>query len=364
MKKLVVGSLVMLLMLTMVGFSFASQNQGNEKVSWDITWDDLGTEGPEAFYFVQPKIAVAASSLLANDVANVILDNSGNYTFFKKQGSSSGDVEDRTGVTMYIKGFGAMDKFEMKDYTKFENTNYGGIIGFDWDRQYSDNFDATYGLFVAYAENELKEEDYEDDKISSKNGFAGLRGNWYIGKLFFGAVLDYGYLAQKVEMKDGGFEYDNDYKIQSIGFSAKAGYNFEVAEKSFTIQPNVVFNSNYLLVEEYDLPFDGPDYTLKTKAEDVYNFAVAPGLKIAKTLGKCWIVTAEGKYVFVSDNGKIKYESDYEEVGFPDTYYKEYASCGIGIEKIWGYTVLHIKGHKTFCGRDGYMVNAGIEFKF
>ena len=358
MKKLVVGSLVMLLMLTMVGFSFARQN---EKSYWDITWDDLGTEGPEAFFYVQPKIAVAASSLLANDVANVILDNSGNYTFFKKQGSSSGDVEDRTGVTMYIKGFGAMDKFEMKDYTKFENTNYGGIIGFDWDRQYSDNFDATYGLFVAYAENELKEEDYEDDKLSSKNGFAGLRGNWYIGKLFFGAVLDYGYLSNKVEIEGFESEDDYDYKIQSIGFSAKAGYNFEVAEKSFTIQPNVVFNSNYLMVEDlgFDFMEDG-----KYESNDVYNFAVAPGLKIAKTLGRCWIVTAEGKYVFVSDNGKIKYENDDEEVSFPDTYYKEYASCGIGIEKIWGYTVLHIKGHKTFCGRDGYMVNAGIEFKF
>ena len=361
MKKLVVGSLVMLLMLTMVGFSFARKI---EKESHDVTWDMLGTEGPWTFFYAQPKIAVAASSLLANDVANVILDNSGNYTFFKKQGSSSGDVEDRTGVTMYIKGFGAMDKFEMKDYTKFENTNYGGIIGLDWDRQYSDNFDATYGLFVAYAENELKEEDYEDDKLSSKNGFAGLRGNWYIGKLFFGAVLDYGYLAQKVEIKDEYEEYDNDFKIQSIGFSAKAGYNFEVAEKSFTIQPNVVFNSNYLLVEEYDMPLDGPDYTAKTKAEDTYNFAVAPGLKIAKTLGKCWIVTAEGKYVFVSSHGDLKYESDYEIIKFPDTYYKEYASCGIGIEKIWGYTVLHLKGHKTFCGRDGYMVNAGIEFKF
>ena len=62
----------------------------------------------------------------------------------------------------------------------------------------------------------------------------------------------------------------------------------------------------------------------------------------------------------------IKYKDKVNnyEIDAPDTYYKEYASCGIGIEKIWGYTVLHLKGHKTFCGRDGYMVNAGIEFKF
>ncbi len=364
MKKLAVGSLVLSLMLILVGFTFAQQSERIEPGEEPTHIED-GEEG-NVFSALHPKVAIAASSLLTNDVANVILDNSGNYTFFKKQGSSSGDVEDRTGVTMYIKGFGTMEKFEMKDYVKFENKYYGGIIGLDWDRQYSDNFDATYGLFIAYAENELKEEDVEDNKLSSKNCFAGLRGNWYIGKLFFGAVLDYGYLSNKVEFAGDEYsEYENDYdyKIQSIGFSAKAGYNFEVAEKSFTIQPNVVFNSNYFFVEDFSFDFMND---FESESKDVYNFAVAPGLKIAKTLGKCWIVTAEGKYVFVSDNGDIKYKDGGDGEGFdaPDTYYKEYASCGLGIEKIWGYTVLHIKGHKTFCGRDGYMVNAGIEFKF
>jgi outer membrane autotransporter protein len=371
MKKLVAVSFAFVIALMLSTDVFARQG---EKKEVDITFEDLnlmnyaytsgeysGLEGELVFSTLQSKVAVAESSVLADEVANTVMDNSGNYTFFQKQGSGAGDVEDRAGATMYIKGFGGMEKLDMKDYTKFDTTYYGAIVGLDWDRQYSDNFDATYGLFLSYVGSELKEEDFEYDKISANSGFAGVRGNWYIGKLFFGAVLDYGYMANKTEYPV--MNVSEDYNVQSIGLSAKAGYNFEVAEKSFTIQPNVVFNSNYLITEEYDV-FTAMVGEMKVKSDDILNMAVAPGLKLAKTLGKCWILSAEGKYVFVSSDGDIKLDSNSYIGTLPDTYYKDYASCGIGIEKIWGYTVLHVKGNKTFGGRDGFVVNAGIEFKF
>ena len=304
---------------------------------------------------ILPKMALINTSILSNELANAILDNTGNYTFFKKQGSNAGDVEDRCGATMYIKGFGGQEKLDLKDYdyTEFETTYYGAILGLDWDRQYSDCFDATYGIFVSYAGSELKDKDFEDNKINQDAGFAGLRGIWYAGKFFLGAVADYGFIQNKSDFTD-------DYNTQSIGFSAKACYNFEVSDRSFTIQPNIVFNSNYLIQEDIENKEDNS----KLEADDMLNMAAAPGIKIAKTLGKCWILSAEGKYVFAFSNGDMKFSSDIEEIIFPEVYYKDYASCGLGIEKIWGYTVLHLKGHKTFGGKDGYMINAGIEFKF
>ena len=347
-------------------------NQGNtyerEKISFDEYVERMSEEGQTeetdanslASTLILPKIALINSSILSNEVANVILDNTGNYTFFQKQGSNAGDVEDRSGVTMYIKGFGGQEKLDLKnyDYTKFENTYYGAILGLDWDRQYCDSFDATYGLFVSYAGSEIKDKDFKNNKITQNSGFAGLRGNWYLNKFYFGAVVDYGFIKNKAETEAS--DSSKDYNTQSIGFSAKAGYNFEVAKRSFTIQPNVVFNSNYLIQED----IEEKDTNTKIKADNMLNMAVAPGLKLAKTLGKCWILSAEGKYVFAFTNGDMKWSSDIEEVTFPEVYYRDYVSCGLGIEKIWGYTVLHLKGHKTFCGRDGYMVNAGIEFKF
>jgi len=301
-----------------------------------------------------PVVGLVNSSILSSEVGNVILDNTGNYTFFKKQGSSSGDVEDRYGATMYIKGFGGQEKLDLKDLDSidFETTYYGAVVGLDWDRQYTDNFDATYGLFISYAGSEIKDKDFDSNKVKQNAGFAGLRGIWYIGKLFFGAVADYGFIQNKIEA-DG--ESSDDYNTQSIGFSAKAGYNFEVAKRSFTIQPNVVFNASYLIQE--DIKIGGSEI----ESDDILDMAAAPGLKLAKTLGKCWILSAEGKYVFVFPNGICK---DGSIETHSEGYYKDYVSCGLGIEKIWGYTVLHVKGHKTFCGRDGYIVNAGIEFKF
>jgi len=59
-------------------------------------------------------------------------------------------------------------------------------------------------------------------------------------------------------------------------------------------------------------------------------------------LGKCWILSAEGKYVVEEVNGDIK-END---ILLPEMSYDDYASFGLGIEKIWGYTVLHLKANK------------------
>ena len=351
MKKFSVSLFAMLFSVLVAGSAFAQRIEPREpieKYHFQFSFDDFSFDqqgnagsrgGVETFAICQSKLAVAAAGMLSNELANVILDNSGNYTFFQKQGSNAGDVEDRAGLTMSIKAFGGQEKLDMKDWTKFDTTYYGAILGLDTDRKYTDNFDATYGLFVAYVGGQLKEEDFDSDKLSQNSGFAGVRGNWYIGKLFFGAVLDYGFIANKVEYIDG--YYSKDYNIQNIGLSAKAGYNFEVAKRSFTIQPNVVFNADYLIMDEfesYDPFFDEG----KVKADNITNTAVAPGIKLAKTLGKCWIISAEGKYVFVSSNGDIKIEDDWQVGTLPETYYKDYTSCALGIEKIWGYTVLHL----------------------
>lgn len=371
MKKFVVSLLVVVFSFVAFSDALAREAEKTEKEKQKLDWEQICGEdqegnslkgGPEVFSVVQSKVAVAQASILSNELANLILDNSGNYTFFQKQGSNAGDVEDTDGLTMYIKALGGQDKFDMKDYTKFDSTYYGVVLGLDTDRQYTDNFDATYGVFVSYMGSKLKEDDCSDDKLSQDSVFAGLRGIWYVDKLFFGAVLDYGFLANKVEFV-GGENYSKDYNIQNIGLSLKAGYNFEVVERSFTIQPNLVFNSNYLIMEEYETYAYGFDEG-KLKADNIINTAIAPGVKLAKTLGKCWILSAEGKYFFVSSNGDIKIEDKWQIGTLPETYYKDYASCGLGIEKIWGYTVLHVKANKTFCGRDGFLINAGIEFKF
>ena len=317
-------------------------------------------EGPVNPVLLQSKVAIAASSISQEEVFDTILNNAGNYTYFQKQGSNAGDVEDRAAPTLWIKAFGSQEDVDMEDYTKVKTTYYGAVVGLDWDRQYSDNFDATYGIFASYIGGELKDEDWSegDFKVKQNGGYAGLRGNWYIGKLFINGIVDYGMLQNDA---DNPYK-SNDFNSQVIGLAARVGYNFEVARRRFTIQPSVGATGKYIITDDFETELkNGKD--IKEEMDDVTNITVEPGLKLALNLGKCWILSGEGKYVIENFSGDTKVKGEDLDFILPDTSYKNYTNVGLGIEKIWGYTVLHVKGNKTFGGRDGYMVNAGIEFK-
>ncbi|MBO7431973.1 MAG: right-handed parallel beta-helix repeat-containing protein [Elusimicrobia bacterium] len=307
---------------------------------------------------LQGKVAIAGANISQEEVFDAIFNNAGNYTFFQKQGSSAGDVEDRAAPTLWVKAFGSQEDVDLEKYTKIKTTYYGAIVGLDCDRQYTDNFDATYGIFASYIGGELKDDDY-GNKVKQTGGYAGLRGNWYIGKLFINAIADYGIIQNTADTSSDS----NDFNSSVIGLAARLGYNFEVARRSFTIQPSVGVTGKYILTDDFETAVSSGD-KLKEKIDDIQNITIEPGLKLAKNLGKCWILTAEGKYVIENVSGDVKIESEDLELVLPDMSYKNYANVGLGIEKIWGYTVLHLKGNKTFGGRDGFVVNAGIEFKF
>ena len=302
---------------------------------------------------LQSKVAIAGSNISQDEIFTTVFNNAGNYTFFQKQGTAAGDVEDRAAPTLWVKAFGSKEDVELEEYTTVETTYYGAVVGLDWDRQYTDNFDATYGVFASYVGGELKDDDW-DNKVKQSGGYIGARANWYFGKLFFNGMIDYALIQNTADTTDDS----NDFNSQVAGLAARVGYNFEVANKSFTIQPNLGLTGKYIITDDYDTIVDGNK--IKLSIDNITNITIEPGLKLAKNLGKCWILTGEGKYVIENVNGDVT----ADDIVLPDTSYDNFANVGLGIEKIWGYTVLNLKANKTFGGRDGFIINAGIEFKF
>jgi outer membrane autotransporter protein len=302
---------------------------------------------------LQSKVAIAGSNISQDEIFTTVFNNAGNYTFFQKQGTAAGDVEDRAAPTLWVKAFGSKEDVDLEEYTTVETTYYGAVVGLDWDRQYTDNFDATYGVFASYVGGELKDDDW-DNKVKQSGGYIGARANWYFGKLFVNGMIDYALIQNTADTTDDS----NDFNSQVAGLAARVGYNFEVANKSFTIQPNLGLTGKYIITDDYDTIVDGNK--IKLSIDNITNITIEPGLKLAKNLGKCWILTGEGKYVIENVSGDVT----ADDIVLPDTSYDNFANVGLGIEKIWGYTVLNLKANKTFGGRDGFIINAGIEFKF
>ena len=300
--------------------------------------------------------SIIGASLSQENLVDSVFNNAGNYNFFLKQGKSVGQKqgisikssEYRDTPTLWIKGFGGEGKVDvdvLDENKKYKSTHYGAIVGLDFDRKYTDVFDATYGFFISYINNELNIDKSEDIKLKQNIGFVGVRGTLYFGRLFFSGVINYGLSFNKIEQTDNSYDFEK-FNSSIIGVAGKVGYNFEVAEKSFTIQPNIILTGSYIFIMD--------DIKKESRIDDIRKYTAEPGLKLVKTLGRCWILSGEGRYVVE------KFEKQIED----DICYGNYTNLGLGIEKIWGYTVLNVKANKLLGTRDDYIVNAGIELKF
>ena len=300
--------------------------------------------------------SIIGASLSQENLVDSVFNNAGNYNFFlkqeksvgQKQGISIKSKEYRDTPTLWIKGFGGEGKVDVDvlgENKKYKSTHYGAIVGLDFDRKYTDVFDATYGFFISYINNELNIDKSEDIKLKQNIGFVGVRGTLYFGRLFFSGVINYGLSFNKIEQTDNSYDFEK-FNSSIIGVAGKVGYNFEVAEKSFTIQPNIILTGSYIFIMD--------DIKKESRIDDIRKYTAEPGLKLVKTLGRCWILSGEGRYVVE------KFEKQIED----DICYGNYTNLGLGIEKILGYTVLNVKANKLLGTRDDYIVNAGIELKF
>lgn len=290
--------------------------------------------------------ALQGARLLQEELSHVLFENSGNFSFFTKSGESAGDVP-RDRPTVWVRAFAIDSEIDFDKYGKADTDYYGGIAGIDFDRLY-DGFNATYGLFGSYVSGKQKD---DGNDIKQSGGYAGARATFYFGKLFFSGILDAGILGNSAETVRG----TDDFNSYTYCASVKGGYNFELSQRSFTLQPNVIGGFSYIDTEDYTSKSG-----VKITSDDMSVFTVMPGVKLAKNLGKCWILSADGHYVYSSVNGDVKANS----VLLPEVNYDNYFSYGAGIEKIWGYTVAHLKASRSDGGKSGWNLSAGIEWKF
>ncbi len=290
--------------------------------------------------------AVQGVRLLQEELAYVLFENVGNFSFFEKAGASAGDIP-RDNPTMWLKAFAVDSELDFGKYGKADADYYGAMGGLDFDRLYK-GFDAAYGFFGSYISGKQKG---SISTTEQSGGYAGGKATFYFGKLFFSGVLDAGLLNNSLETTAG----TDEFKSNVYAATLKGGYNFELLKRSFTLQPNITAGFSHIDTEDYTNSLG-----VKIETDDVSLFTLMPGVKLAKNLGKCWILSADGHYVYSSVNGDLKADS----IILPDNEYDNYFRYSACIEKIWGYTVAHLRAGRSDGGRSGWNLSAGIEWKF
>ena len=120
----------------------------------------------------------------------------------------------------------------------------------------------------------------------------------------------------------------DDFNMLTSGIASKTGYNIELADSKFIIQPNYLMS--YSFVNTFD-------YTnaagVRIESDPLHAIQIAPGVKFIGNLENGWQPYANVRMVWnIMDNTDFK----AAQTSLPELSMKPYVEYGVGLQKRWG----------------------------
>ncbi|MDO5305394.1 MAG: autotransporter outer membrane beta-barrel domain-containing protein, partial [bacterium] len=166
---------------------------------------------------------------------------------------------------------------------------------------------------------------FDGNEIYQNGGILGLTATAYKGNFFTALTANVGMHGANIKTDVG----NNDFNTLTTGVASKTGYNWELADGKFIVQPSWMMSYTFIN------PFD--DYTLgngvRIKNDSLHALQLAPGLKFIGNTPNGWQPYLGAQMVWnIIDDSKVK----ANEVNLPETSTKAYVEYGVGVQKSAG----------------------------
>lgn len=251
----------------------------------------------------------------------------------------------------WVKPYASFESVPLKNGPKVSNINYGTLIGYDSDvKELSRGFDRVITGYIGYNGASQR---YSGVDTYQNGGILGGTTTFYKGNFFNATTLSVGASAGN----SNGMYGSENYSMLLAGVGNKTGYNFELKEGLFIIQPSMLIS--YTFVNTFD-------YTnaagLKIKSDPLNAIQLAPGIKLIANTKNGW-----QPYIGVSmvwnllDKAKVT----ADDVRLPEMSIKPYVQYGVGVQKClkedkmtaFAQAMIHNGG------RNGISLSAGMRWK-
>jgi len=222
---------------------------------------------------------------------------------------------------IWLRPYTSFGSINYKNGPKVDNNMFGVYMGGDSSMIHLKHSDFQYSIYAGYNNSFQK---YGSNTNVSNGGLMGITGTWYGEKAYAGLTINAG--ASNNELSTAFMR--KDYPMFTAGAAFKTGYNFELADGKFIIQPN------YLMSYSFVTPFEKGSIAgmeIQSKPLNVVN--ISPGIKFVGNLKHGWQPYIEGRVMW-----SLFDKSDYSTalIDVPSISLKPYAQYGIGIQKVWG----------------------------
>ena len=269
---------------------------------------------------------------------------------FGSVASSSGVIpEERAGV--WARPYSSFENVHLKNGPKVSNVMYGTFFGGDTSiKEFRNGFDGVFSAYVGY---NGSHQVFNHNSLWQNGGTLGLTGTLYKGNWFGGWTI-----ASGLSGVDANTMYGSeDFGMWSIGTALKTGYNWELFNSKFIIQPHMMVS--YSLVDTFN-------YTnaagLKINSDPLNAIQLAPGLRFVGNLKDGWQPYLGVDFMW---NIMDKTKFDAVETSLPQLSVKPYIQYGIGVQKRWGErSTGYAQAMFRNIGRNGVIFSLGYRAAF
>lgn len=251
--------------------------------------------------------------------------------------------------SVWVRPYTTFENVPLKNGPKVSNVAYGSFFGaeselYDLGR----GWDGMYGVYVGY---NGSHQAYDGIGINQNGGTLGLIGMAYKGNFFTGLTLNTGASVGEASTMYGA----DNFTMLMAGIANKTGYNIELADGKFIIQPG--FQLSYSFVNTFDYKNVAG---VKINSDPLNTIQIEPGIKFIGNLKKGW-----QPYAGVSMVWNIMDKTNFyaNNVSLPELSIKPYVRYGIGVRKTLGKICTgFIQTYITNGGRNGIGFQLGFRF--
>jgi len=261
----------------------------------------------------------------------------------------SADKSRQDGI--WARPFASYETVRLDGGPKVNNTSYGSYFGADSDMYTLKNGgDVQFSVYAGY---NGSHQSFMGNSIYQNGGTLGMSGVYYKGNFFTALTANVGASVAEASTMYGS----EDFTMLMSGVASKTGYNFEIKEGKFIVQPNLLMS--YSFVNTFD-------YTnaagVRINADPLHALHLAPGMKFIANMKNGW-----QPYLSVAVNWNILDESSVTaaQTSLPEMSVKPYVSYGVGVQRRWSERLTgFLQTMVRSGGRNGIAFATGFKFAF
>ena len=256
--------------------------------------------------------------------------------------------------TMWVTPYGEFGTTPVHNGPNASTSLYGVYMG--GNSQLKDLGNGWEGMYGAYIGYNGSRQSHSETTTYQNGGTFGLTGMVFKDNFFAGTTINVGAGGGKHHTC---FNDSDDFALLSTGVAAKTGYNWELADGKFIIQPSLM--ASYSYIHTFD---DWNSSGLGIDGDGIHAIQVEPGLKFIGNLKNGWQPYAGVSLVYsIWDKTHFRLTDHGASQSLPNLSINPYVKYGVGLRKVWSDRAAgFVQTYFMSGGRNAIGIHGGFRF--